>query len=101
MPIQYLRRLTSPQRTDDANRRLGQSLAFVAGAANAGGFLAVKQYTSHMSGIVSAMADDIPELRELVCEPVLASARGAEIIDTRLRVGPEPTRADLGPRRLR
>jgi len=36
MPIQYLRRLTSPQRTDDANRRLGQSLAFVAGAANAG-----------------------------------------------------------------
>ena len=59
MPIQYLRRLTSPQRTDDANRRLGQSLAFVAGAANAGGFLAVKQYTSHMSGIVSAMADDL------------------------------------------
>jgi acyl-CoA synthetase (NDP forming)/GNAT superfamily N-acetyltransferase len=50
---------------------------------------------------VSAMADDIPELRELVCEPVLASASGAEIIDTRLRVGPEPTRADLGPRRLR
>lgn len=59
MPIQYLRRLTSPERTEDANRRLGQSLAFVAGAANAGGFLAVKQYTSHMSGIVSAMADDL------------------------------------------
>jgi uncharacterized membrane protein YoaK (UPF0700 family) len=59
MPIQYLRRLTSRERTEDANRRLGQSLAFVAGAANAGGFLAVKQYTSHMSGIVSAMADDL------------------------------------------
>ncbi|AMP39458.1 MULTISPECIES: YoaK family protein [Ralstonia solanacearum species complex] len=59
MPIQYLRRLTSPERTDEANRRLGQSLAFVAGAANAGGFLAVKQYTSHMSGIVSAVADDL------------------------------------------
>jgi hypothetical protein len=57
MPIQYLRRLTSPERSEDANRRLGQSLAFVAGAANAGGFLAVKQYTSHMSGIVSAIAD--------------------------------------------
>ncbi|WP_343620895.1 DUF1275 family protein, partial [Ralstonia sp.] len=57
MPIQYLRRLTSPERSEDANRRLGQSLAFVAGAANAGGFLAVKQYTSHMSGIVSTMAD--------------------------------------------
>ncbi|PJI51987.1 hypothetical protein CTI14_50295, partial [Methylobacterium radiotolerans] len=27
------------------------------GAVNAGGFLAVQQYTSHMSGIVSMMAD--------------------------------------------
>jgi len=34
-------------------------LTFVAGAANAGGFLAVQQYTSHMSGIVSAMADNL------------------------------------------
>ena len=31
MPIQYLRRLTSLERSEDANRRLGQSLAFVAG----------------------------------------------------------------------
>jgi uncharacterized membrane protein YoaK (UPF0700 family) len=31
----------------------------VAGAANAGGFLAVRQYTSHMSGIVAAMADNL------------------------------------------
>jgi len=30
----------------------------VAGAANAGGYLAVKQYTSHMSGILSAIADE-------------------------------------------
>jgi len=34
-------------------------LAFVAGAINAGGFLAVQQYTSHMTGIVSSMADSI------------------------------------------
>ena len=34
-------------------------MAFVAGAINAGGFLAVQQYTSHMTGIVSAMADHI------------------------------------------
>ena len=34
-------------------------LAFVAGAANAGGFLAVGQYTSHMSGIFSALADNL------------------------------------------
>lgn len=59
MPIQYLRGFTMPERTEGANRRLGRSLAFVAGAANAGGFLAVGQYTSHMSGIVSALADNL------------------------------------------
>lgn len=59
MPINYLRQLTSPARTDLSNRHLGRSLAFVAGAINAGGFLAVGQYTSHMSGIVSALADDL------------------------------------------
>lgn len=59
MPIAYLRSLTARQRNPQANRRLAGFLCFVAGAANAGGFLAVKQYTSHMSGIVSAMADDL------------------------------------------
>lgn len=59
MPIKYLRAFTSPQRTDQTNRRLGRSLAFVAGAANAGGFLAVGQYTSHMSGVVSSVADNL------------------------------------------
>jgi uncharacterized membrane protein YoaK (UPF0700 family) len=57
MPIPYLRRLSGKQRTAPANRHLSLSLAFVAGAANAGGFLAVHQYTSHMTGIVSAIAD--------------------------------------------
>ena len=59
MPIAYLRSLTARQRTAYSNRQLAGFLCFVAGAANAGGFLAVKQYTSHMSGIVSAMADDL------------------------------------------
>lgn len=59
MPINYLRGFTKPERTDVTNRRLGRSLAFVAGAANAGGFLAVGQYTSHMSGIVSSLADNL------------------------------------------
>jgi uncharacterized membrane protein YoaK (UPF0700 family) len=31
----------------------------VAGAVNAGGFLAVRQYSSHVTGIVSAMADNL------------------------------------------
>jgi uncharacterized membrane protein YkvA (DUF1232 family)/uncharacterized membrane protein YoaK (UPF0700 family) len=59
MPIRYLRRLTGRRRSPKANRQLARYLAFVAGATNAGGFLAVRQYTSHMSGIVSAMADNL------------------------------------------
>ena len=59
MPIHYARRLTGRHRTSGANRHLGFALAFVAGATNAGGFLAVQQYTSHMTGIVSAMADNL------------------------------------------
>ena len=59
MPIQYARRLTGSRRSTAANRQLGLVLAFVAGAANAGGFLAVHQYTSHMTGIVSSMADHL------------------------------------------
>ncbi|NLU81396.1 bifunctional GNAT family N-acetyltransferase/acetate--CoA ligase family protein [Rhodococcus sp. HNM0569] len=50
---------------------------------------------------ISTLADDLPEVRELACEPVLASADGAAITDTRVRVGPEPSMIDLGPRRLR
>ncbi|HEY2039556.1 MAG TPA: YoaK family protein [Edaphobacter sp.] len=59
MPLFYLRRLTRSQRTENANRHLARYLAFIAGATNAGGLLAVGQYTSHMSGIVSAMADNL------------------------------------------
>jgi uncharacterized membrane protein YoaK (UPF0700 family) len=59
MPVNYVRRLTGRERTADSNRHLGFTLAFVAGAINAGGFLAVKQYTSHMTGVVSSMADSL------------------------------------------
>ncbi len=59
MPIAYARALTGRTRTPQANRHLGVVLAFVAGATNAGGFLAVQQYTSHMTGIVSAMTDNL------------------------------------------
>ncbi len=44
---------------DRTLRQLGASMAFIAGALNAGGFLAVHRYTSHMSGIVSGMADHL------------------------------------------
>jgi uncharacterized membrane protein YoaK (UPF0700 family) len=59
MPFSYLRGLTGHERTQNTNRQLARYLAFIAGAVNAGGFLAVRQYTSHMSGIVSAMADNL------------------------------------------
>ncbi len=44
-------------RTAQMNRQLAGAMAFVAGAVNAGGFLAVGHYTSHMTGVVSSMAD--------------------------------------------
>lgn len=59
MPIHFARRLTGHKRSVDADRHLGVTLAFIAGAINAGGFLAVQQYTSHMTGIVSGMADHL------------------------------------------
>ena len=59
MPIDYARRLIGRERSVGSNRQLGFTLAFVAGATNAGAFLAVKQYTSHMTGIVSSMADNL------------------------------------------
>lgn len=59
MPVNYARRLIGRERTVDANRHLGFALAFVAGATNAGGYLAVRQYTSHMTGVVSSMADHL------------------------------------------
>lgn len=59
MPVRYLSRLSGARRSPQANQHLGMALSFVAGAANAGGFLAVRQYTSHMTGIVSSMADSL------------------------------------------
>jgi uncharacterized membrane protein YoaK (UPF0700 family) len=54
-----IRGFTSVQRTPQADLKLGSVLAFVAGAANAGGFLAVGQYTSHMTGMLSSVADNV------------------------------------------
>jgi uncharacterized membrane protein YoaK (UPF0700 family) len=58
MALKTLQLLTSSQRSTEANFRLGCLLAFVAGAVNAGGFLAINRYTSHMSGIISGVGDD-------------------------------------------
>lgn len=55
----FIRGWADVDRTTQANVRLGAFLAFVAGAINAGGFLAVGQYTSHMTGLVSSIADNL------------------------------------------
>ena len=57
MPLHYVHSLSAQARTRRSDRHLGLALAFVAGAINAGGFLAVHRYTSHMTGIVSGAAD--------------------------------------------
>jgi uncharacterized membrane protein YoaK (UPF0700 family) len=57
--IRSVKTIAASERSDTADRLLGMALTFVAGAINAGGFLAVGHYTSHMSGIFSAMADHL------------------------------------------
>ena len=57
--MRRFRHLTGQHRTVDSNRLLGLLLAFNAGAVNAGGFLVVKLYTSHMTGFVSMLADNL------------------------------------------
>jgi len=51
-----LKKLISTK-TISYNGKVGCYLAFVAGSVNAGGFLAIGRYTSHMTGIASQIAD--------------------------------------------
>lgn len=50
---------------------------------------------------VNALAEDLPEVRWLAIEPILASPAGAHVTGARIMVGPRPSRHDTGPRRLR
>lgn len=50
---------------------------------------------------VAALAEDNPEVRSLVLDPVLASPEGAFVTNARIILGSPPTRPDSGPRRLR
>lgn len=55
--MRRLRFLTGRHRAPSIDRNLGLLLAFIAGAVNAGGFLVLHMYTSHMSGFASQVAD--------------------------------------------
>lgn len=57
--MRRLRHLTGVHRTNGANRALGYLMAFNAGAINAGGFMVLRQYTSHMTGFMSMLADSL------------------------------------------
>ena len=49
---------------------------------------------------ISALVDDIPETRDVMCDPIHATPRGVAVLAARMTVGPVPTKHDSGPRRL-
>ena len=51
-----LRRLAGRTRSETANRSLGALLALTAGTVDVSGFLAYRQFTSHMSGLTATIA---------------------------------------------
>ncbi len=55
--MRRLKFLTYRHRSPSTNWTLGLLLAFNAGALNAGGFLILHTYTSHMTGFASQLAD--------------------------------------------
>ena len=57
--MRRLRLLTNRHRAPSTNAVLGLLLAFNAGAVNAGGFLVLHMYTSHMTGFASQLADGL------------------------------------------
>ncbi|ANY05224.1 bifunctional acetate--CoA ligase family protein/GNAT family N-acetyltransferase [Pseudonocardia sp. HH130630-07] len=50
---------------------------------------------------VGQLTEDIPQIRSLALDPVLASPEGAFVTGARVTLGPVPDRRDAGPRRLR
>jgi len=57
--MRRIRLLTHRHRAHSTNVTLGLLLAFTAGAVNAGGFLVLHMYTSHMTGFDSQVADGL------------------------------------------
>ena len=51
--------LTAHHRSPPTDNALSCIFAFTAGAINSGGFLAIGQYTSHMTGILASISDNL------------------------------------------
>lgn len=62
-PLKSARALVAYRRSSGNDLVLATFLAMIAGAANAGGFFALGHYTSHMTGYVSQLADNIAILQ--------------------------------------
>ena len=62
-PVRSARAIVAHRRTSGNDLVLATGLAFIAGAANAGGFFALGQYTSHMTGYLSQLADNLAILQ--------------------------------------
>ncbi len=56
-----LRKLAGRDRTTTTNWQLAALLAFTAGTVDVSGYLALHQFTSHMSGLIAAMAAELAE----------------------------------------
>ena len=50
---------------------------------------------------VGKIAEDLPEVRALTLDPVLATATGVSVVGARVVLGAPPRRDDTGPRRMR
>ena len=78
-----LRRLTARDRSSSANWQLAALLAFTAGAVDVSGYLALRQFTSHMSGLVSGLALDFANQRARIliqpAEVLLSFLAGAAL----------------------
>jgi acyl-CoA synthetase (NDP forming)/GNAT superfamily N-acetyltransferase len=49
---------------------------------------------------LNRLADDLPEVRSLILDPVIAGPDGVAVSGSRIVLGPPPTREEAGPRRL-
>jgi uncharacterized membrane protein YoaK (UPF0700 family) len=95
--IAYFRLASAHRRAEANDVGLAVALAFVAGAVNAGGFFAVGQYTSHMTGILSALADNLAlgalalaaQLSAMLAAFAVGAAASAILINWARRADPD------------
>jgi uncharacterized membrane protein YoaK (UPF0700 family) len=95
--LEYFRLAAAHRRAEANDVLLAILLAFVAGAINAGGFFAVGLYTSHMTGVVSALADNLAvgalavaaQLAAMLSAFVAGAAASAVLINWARRADPE------------